>query len=105
MLTEVEIQNLVDKIVQRLEPEKVIIFGSYAKATATAKSDLDLLVVKDTHLPLRERHKGIGSLLAGLLIRVDVHVYTPEEVEEYGSEEYSFMNSILKTGKILYEQK
>jgi uncharacterized protein len=102
MLTEAEIQKLVDKIVHRMEPEKVLIFGSYAKGTATAKSDLDLFVVKDTHLPMRERSKDISSILAGLLIRVDVHVYTPEEVEEYGNEEYSFVNSILKTGKVVY---
>jgi len=102
MLKELEIKSLVDRIVQRMEPEKVIVFGSYAKGTATAKSDLDLLVIKDTHLPMRERGKDISSILAGFLIRVDVHVYTPEEVEEYGNEEYSFINSILKTGKLIY---
>jgi predicted nucleotidyltransferase len=102
MLTEAEIQNLVDKIVARIGPERVIVFGSYAKGTATAKSDLDLFVIKDTHLPMRERGKDISSILTGLLFRVDVHVYTPEEVEEYGNEEYSFINSILKTGRVVY---
>jgi len=102
MLTQTEIQNLVDKIIKRMEPEKVIIFGSYAKGTATAKSDLDLFIVKDTDLPMRERGADIRSSFASLLIHVDVHIYTPEEVEEYGAEVYSFIHSILKTGKVVY---
>lgn len=47
----------------------------------------------------------IRSILSNLLFRVDIHVYTPEEVEEYGSEEYLFVYSILKTGEIIYEVK
>ena len=46
MLTPNEIDNLVQRIVGRIQPQKVMIFGSYAKGTATIKSDLDLLVIK-----------------------------------------------------------
>ena len=105
MLTEAEIKKLVDKIVSRIRPDKVIVFGSYAKGLATYKSDLDLFIIKDTHLPMSKRNEEIRHLLSNLIVGVDVHVYTPEEVEEYGSEEYSFVRSVLKTGKIVYEQK
>lgn len=105
MLKEEEIKKLVDKIVNRIRPDKVIIFGSYAKGLATYKSDLDLFIIKDTHLPMSKRNEDIRHLLSNLIIGVDVHVYTPEEVEEYGSEEYSFVNSVLKTGKVVYERE
>ena len=105
MLKEEEIKKLVDKIVNRIRPDKVIVFGSYAKGIATNRSDLDLFIIKDTHLPMSKRNEDIRPLLSNLLIGVDVHVYTPEEVEEYGSEEYSFVHSVLKTGKVVYEQK
>lgn len=104
MLTDIEIQTLIDKIAKRMEPEKIIIFGSYAKGTATARSDLDLLVIKDTHLPMRQRNAEVQSFLANLLIKVDVHIYTPEEVEEFGMELYSFIHSVMKTGRVVYEQ-
>jgi len=105
MLTEDEINKLIEKIVQRIRPDKIIVFGSYAKGTATYKSDLDLFVVKDTQLPMKNRNEEIRPIVSNLLVSVDVHVYTPEEVEEYGSEEYSFVHSILKTGKVLYQVK
>lgn len=103
MLSEEEVQSLVDKIVKHIEPEKVIVFGSYAKGTATAKSDLDFFVIKETHLPMGERDKDIRFVLTELLVSIDVHVYTPEEVDEFGQEEYSFVHSVIKTGKVLYE--
>lgn len=47
----------------------------------------------------------IRPFLSNFLIGVDFHVYTPEEVEEYGSEEYSFVHSVLKTGRMVFYQK
>jgi uncharacterized protein len=88
MLTEAEIQTLADKIAKRMEPEKIIIFGSYAKGTATARSDLDLLVIKDTPLPMHARDADVCTLTTHRLINVDVH--KPEELEEYWNERFSF---------------
>jgi len=53
---------------------------------------------------MSHRDEEIRPFLSNLITGVDVRVYTPEEVEEYGSEEYSFVHSVLKTGKIIYEQ-
>ena len=103
MLKEGEINKLVEKIVSRMQPAKVIIFGSYAKESATFKSDLDLFIIKDTHLPMSQRDEEIRPVLSNLLISVDVHVYTQEEVDEFGSEEYSFVHSVLKTGRVVYD--
>jgi uncharacterized protein len=105
MLTELEINNLVEKIVKRIQPKKVIVFGSYAKGTATYKSDLDLFIIKNTQLPMISRDEEVRSIVSGLLQKVDVHIYTLEEVDEYGSEKFSFVHSILKTGKVIYESK
>jgi uncharacterized protein len=103
MLKPNEIDNLVQRIVARIRPQKVMIFGSYAKGTATIESDLDLLVIKETELPMANRADDLKPLLSNALIRVDVHTYTPEEVEEYGREPFSFLNNILITGKIVFE--
>lgn len=104
MLTEKEIAKLIDRIVTRIQPQKIIIFGSYAKEKATIKSDLDILVIKETELPMANRADDLKPILSNSLIPVDVHIYTPEEVEEYGKEQFSFINSILKTGRLIYEK-
>lgn len=103
MLTPNEIDNLVRRIVACIQPQKVVIFGSYAKGTATIKSDLDVLVIKETTLPMANRADDLKPMLSQRLIPVDVHIYTPEEVEEYGKEPFSFINSILRSGKTVFE--
>ena len=105
MLTEAEIGGLVNRIVARTDPEKVILFGSHAKGTAGATSDLDLLIVQRTDLPVAHRMDDIRPLLAMFLVRVDVHVYTPEEFEDHSSDRMSFISSVLKTGRTVYDRK
>jgi Predicted nucleotidyltransferases len=102
MLTPQEIDDIVGRVVARLRPERVIVFGSYAKGTATRTSDLDLFVVKDTDLPMAHRGEQLAPVLATTLIPVDVHVYTPEEVTEYAKDEYSFVSSVLSTGRTAF---
>jgi uncharacterized protein len=98
MLTVSEIDNIVQRIVTLIQPQEVIIFGSYAKGLATIKSDLDILVIKETELPMANRANELAPILSHALIPVDVHIYTPEEVEEYSQEPFSFVSSILKSG-------
>lgn len=103
MLTEREIDALVARVVHRVRPDKVIVFGSYAKGTAHRGSDLDLCVIAETSLPLARRGDALKPLLEGYLVPVDVHVHTPEEVREYGREEHSFLHSVLRSGRVVYE--
>lgn len=104
MLTEQHIQRLVDQIAQRIEPEKIIVFGSYAKGQAMPHSDLDLLVIKDTPLPPEIRIANLRPLLANMLTRVDVQWHTPQEVAAYANEKHSFLYSVIKTGKVYFEK-
>jgi predicted nucleotidyltransferase len=104
MLTKTEIDTLIARIVARIQPQKVILFGSYAKGTATIKSDLDIFIIKETELPAANRADVLRHILSNTLIPVDVHIYTPEEVEDYGEEPFSFVNSVLKSGKTVFEK-
>jgi predicted nucleotidyltransferase len=104
MLTHQEIDELVRRIVARMQPQAVILFGSYAKGTATTASDLDLFVIADTELPFARRADDLKPLFSREWLRVDVHVYTPEEVRELGKEPHSFVKSVLGSGMPLYER-
>src|SRR6267143_1176958 len=103
MLTSKEIDRLIRRIVASIRPQKVIIFGSYAKDTATIKSDLDIFVITETELPRALRADDLKPMLSQSLIPVDVHIYTPEEVEEYAKEQFSFVQSVLKSGKTVFK--
>lgn len=76
-----KIDAMVKRIVKRFHPEKIILFGSYARGAAGADSDVDLLIV----MPVRgSRHKKaveIGVALHDFEIAKDVIVVTPEEFE------------------------
>ena len=58
----VDIEKLKDEIVERLkplDPDKVILFGSYAYGTPTEDSDIDLYVVtKDEFIPQSFKEKS-----------------------------------------------
>lgn len=96
------IQELTARIVQEFQPERVILFGSYAYGTPTSDSDVDLLVV----LP----HKGKGTRKAieilntiNSKIPVDLLVRTPEQLDRRLAWNDFFLQEVVKKGRILYE--
>lgn len=103
MVTRVELEKLGRRIVDRFHPEKVILFGSQAKKTATADSDVDILVVMD--------HEGSALRQAGLVYQVildrafpvDVLVRTPRELASRLAEGDPFTREIMATGETLYD--
>jgi predicted nucleotidyltransferase len=102
-LTPAEVAEIVGRIVSRMRPDKVIVFGSYAKGTSTIESDLDILIVAETDLPTERRTEAIEPLLSRTLIPVDIHVYTNEELDEYIQSPYSFISTVVKSGKVMFD--
>jgi predicted nucleotidyltransferase len=104
-LTPAEIESIVDRIVRVARPERVLMFGSYAKGKATDRSDLDLLVVVPDDASPRCRPADLAPYLGGWIIPIDVHVVTTEELAEYGKERYHFLHSVLQSGRPLYPRE
>ncbi|MFN0035265.1 MAG: nucleotidyltransferase domain-containing protein [Saprospiraceae bacterium] len=108
MVTQDQIDEIVRIFVQKCQPEKIILFGSYAHGTANEDSDLDIAVVKKSELPRRKRSTEFRIALREngqrWLFPMDVLVYTPEEMEAYKSDKYSLVHEILLTGKTLYDE-
>jgi len=100
-----QLEIIVNRIVERYHPEKIILFGSMAEGTATDKSDIDLLLVKETNSPPYERAAGIRRLLKDLLLPMDILVYTPDEIEKDRKRKFSFVYQVLKSGKVLYARQ
>lgn len=92
------------KIAKQFNPEKIILFGSYAQGKATEDSDIDLLVITETDLPDQERYAAVRRLLAGYPVAFDIIVKTPEEYQR----SRGLVNHIVyfadKYGKPVYER-
>lgn len=77
-----KIKAITRKIVKEYQPEKIILFGSYAWGKPHKWSDMDLLVVKKTSKSRLEREQELRNLLSPQKIAMDILVYTPSELEK-----------------------
>ena len=96
------IDQVVEQIVETFKPQKIILFGSYARGNPRPESDVDLLVVMDT--PLREVKQSLEihhSL--NIMFGLDLIVHTPKYLAERVKKGDWFLRDILKEGKVLYE--
>jgi predicted nucleotidyltransferase len=65
----------------RPEVRRVVLFGSVAAGTATAGSDVDIMIeVSDTSLPLLERPEAYAGAFSLVELPVELFVYTSEEL-------------------------
>ncbi len=102
MISEEKINEVVTKIASQFNPEKIILFGSYAAGNPTPDSDLDLLIIQETDLPRHKRSFNIEKALIGSMIPMDILVYTKPEFENENNNKYSFLSSAMKTSKVVY---
>ena len=102
MLTPEQIQSMVEVIDQAIHPEKIILFGSYAKGSQTPNSDIDLLIVKQSDLPPRHRSAEVKKLLRSFHIPKDIIVVTPTEFNRYQHWVGTIIRPAVLEGNILY---
>ena len=97
--------NALDEIVQRIvevaQPERIILFGSAARGETGPDSDIDLLVIKEgAHR--RKLAWAIYRRLLGIGRAVDVVVVTPEDIERYQDTVGLVIRPALEEGRTIY---
>ena len=102
--SEATIPLMVDRIVQQFHPRRVVLFGSRARGTATADSDVDLLIVLDRVADKRGVAIEIRRALSDLPVCKDIIVTTPDEIARRGDLTGSVLRPALREGKVIYEQ-
>jgi predicted nucleotidyltransferase len=98
-----EIKDKVKTIIEKFEPEKIILYGSYAAKNPTPASDVDLLIIMNTNRSTWDLAVEISSTLKHSF-PMDILVRTPQEIAtrlEYGD---FFIRDIMEKGKVLYER-
>jgi len=98
------IAAMVQRIVERFAPERIILFGSYACARVGPDSDVDLLVVMRDPGPKRKMASAIHAALAGMGLPKDVVVITPQEMDRFRDVPGTIVYPALRDGKVLYER-
>lgn len=98
------IRRITDLIVTHCHPERVLLFGSYAKGQDNKESDLDILVIGDFREAPFLRGQDVRQYMRRYPIRVDLHFMTVKEVEREKRKAYGFINSILTSGIELYQK-
>ena len=98
------LEKIVSFIISKISPEKIILFGSYARGDNNAKSDIDILIIMKN---LQNERELTGSLYKDLL---NEDITTPIDFIAIDSEKYNKLKNkigyIYKTieqeGQIIY---
>ena len=98
------ISRVLERLIRNFVPERIVLFGSYAKGTARPGSDVDLLVVADLEGDPVVHLRRARQLVADCFPRVDVVLCTPEEVAAAPTARSPFLLSVLDSGITVYSR-
>jgi len=93
---------VVNTIAEAIQPEKIILFGSRAKGVAGNKSDIDLLIIKDTATSKRDLKLRIRRLFSRQNFSMDLFVLTPDEFQRQQRVANTIARTALREGKVCY---
>lgn len=98
--------EVVRRIVAAIDPDKIILFGSYAHGTPHEWSDVDLFIIKSGSYSKFDSQGQVYALLDDIYRDFDVLVRTPEDVERMATEKGNdfVRREILEKGRVIYER-
>ncbi|MGD8405801.1 MAG: nucleotidyltransferase domain-containing protein [Anaerolineales bacterium] len=98
------IDEVVRQIAEKFHPQKIILFGSYARGEPRPESDVDMLVIMDT--PLKESQQSLEIRRhLGVMFGLDLIVYTPKRLEERVKMGDWFLRDVMEEGKVVYDSR
>ncbi|MBI3048964.1 MAG: nucleotidyltransferase domain-containing protein [Acidobacteria bacterium] len=98
-----KLAEIVRRLVEAYEPERIYLFGSAARGDMGPDSDYDLLVVvSDEAPPERQRSRLAYQALWGTGTAADVLVMTKQHFESRRHLKASLPGTVLREGALLY---
>lgn len=104
MIRKAEIKSFVKRLVQEFSPERVILFGSCARGVPGRNSDVDLLVVMNCRKNPIDQAVEIRWRIPRAF-PLDLLVRRPAEIRRRLTRGDSFIGSVMREGRVLYERK
>jgi uncharacterized protein len=103
MISDEQIQQAVEILVREAQPERIILFGSYARGEARPDSELDLLVVKREVRHQQAEMVRLRRALSVLRIPVDLLVTDLDRLHSSWADfPGSYLYDALREGEVLY---
>ena len=99
------LREIVRRVVEVAQPERIILFGSAARGTMGPNSDVDLLVVKSGRCNRSRLIDAIYRNMHGAGEAIDVIVVTPEDVQRYRDSPCMVIYPAVREGKLVYAAK
>jgi predicted nucleotidyltransferase len=99
------LREIVRRLVQGLQPEQIILFGSHAYGEPTQASDLDIMIiVSESSEPAHRREQKAYACVGAVGVSKDLLVLTREEFEEQSQVVTSLARRVKEKGTVLYER-
>lgn len=104
-ITPALIRSIAEQIAERFDPNRIVLFGSWARGDAAPHSDIDLFVEMESEQTIPERAISISRTFGLRWWPMDLVVYTPEEVEQVRGVHGTLYSIVEDEGKVLYERE
>ncbi|MBW2065931.1 MAG: nucleotidyltransferase domain-containing protein [Deltaproteobacteria bacterium] len=98
------LEKAIEIIVRVAEPDKIILFGSFARGQGREQSDYDLLVLKRGVRKERELTQKIYLNFKGVGAPIDVIVADLDRYEELKADPYLIYSEAERNGRTVYEK-
>lgn len=105
-LNQEAIDQMVQAIVQEVDPEAVILFGSHARGDARPDSDVDLMVIERTPFsPQRSRraqYSRLSTVLREFPFAKDILLYSQDEFNYWKDSPNHVVGRAQREGRLLH---
>jgi predicted nucleotidyltransferase len=98
-----ELKKSIISLYKKLNPVKIILFGSWCKEEEDKYSDVDIIVIYETKKRFLDRLKEL-YLIWDIPIAFDILAYTPAEFKRMLKEENPFIEKINREGEVIYKK-
>lgn len=97
-----KITRYTERVVERLKPKAVILFGSFARRDINESSDVDIVVIANFKESFLDRIKLLLDLNDEIRLPLELIGYIPEEFQRMQEEGNRFIQEVINHGKVLY---
>lgn len=98
------VEDCTKKIVEFIDPEKIIVFGSFARGEVSKDKTIDFMIIAKTELSFFDRIKGVLEACKGAKPSIEPLVYTPQEFDLLLGQGEGFLEDALEEGIVVYDK-
>ncbi|MBU0600730.1 nucleotidyltransferase domain-containing protein [bacterium] len=104
MISEEIIKKAIEQLIKAAKPQKIYLFGSYARGDARKQSDLDFLVVEQVLKSRRKEMVRLHDAIRSMCIPVDILVMSESTFNEWSDVPGTVMYRAKTEGRLCYEK-